>query len=210
MMVGRSAPRYERMALLYPRSKILQSNLAEYFLVVVRLALQLSRLARKSTFGQLVSSFPNDSDTKSYQAELERWASSIREEVNLLMGQKIEEQGSSLKALLKSSKSESQRQKLETQTHNQKNSSTYDYQKTWKALRKAGNATLFDRTTEYSQWKAETKSSTLVYRGKLGAGKSVLLANIVDGLSLNAQSGDTVAYFFCRHDEFESRKADSD
>ena len=209
MMVGRSAPRYERMALLYPRSKILQSNLAEYFLVVVRLAQQLSRLARKSTFGQLVSSFPNDSDTKSYQAELERWASSIREEVNLLMGQKIEEQGSSLKALLKSSKSESQRQKLEAHAHILDFCSTYDYQKTWKALRKAGNATLFDRTTEYSQWKAETKSSTLVYRGKLGAGKSVLLANIVDDLNLNAQSGDTVAYFFCRHDDFESLKADT-
>lgn len=38
MTVGRSTPRYQEMALLYPRSKGLQSHLSEYFIVVVHVS----------------------------------------------------------------------------------------------------------------------------------------------------------------------------
>lgn len=44
--------------------------------------------------------------------------------------------------------------------------------------------------------------------GKLGSGKSILLANIVDDLNTHAEKDNTiVAYFFCRHDIPESLKA---
>lgn len=44
--------------------------------------------------------------------------------------------------------------------------------------------------------------------GKLGSGKSVLLANIVDDLNLEPRSSKCpVAYFFCRHDVSESLRA---
>ncbi|KAL6415570.1 hypothetical protein AUP68_02134 [Ilyonectria robusta] len=201
MIVGRSAPRYEKMALLYPRSKILRSDLAEYFIVVVRLCHQMLKLTKKSILGQLVS-FPSDSDMKNYQSELDRWASSIREEANLLMG---EEQSSRFKALLRSSESESHRQRLKAHAHVLDSCSTYDYQTTWKQVRKIGNATLFNQTPEYYAWKVRAGSCTLVCRGKLGSGKSVLLANIVDDLNLHVQSTEQpVAYFFCRHDISES------
>lgn len=61
MDVGRSAPRYENMALLYPQSKNLQSQLSEYFIVVVRLFRELLKSTKKSAFERLVS-FPSDSD----------------------------------------------------------------------------------------------------------------------------------------------------
>ena len=49
-----------------------------------------------------------------------------------------------------------------------------------------------------------------MYIGKLGSGKSVLLANIVDDLNLHVRSKNiVVAYFFCRHDIPESLKARS-
>src|SRR3954466_9361207 len=108
MIVGRSAPRYENMAVLYPRSKSLESHLSEYFIVVVRLCHQLLKFTRKSTLERL-GSFPSDSDMKNYQLELDRWSSAIREEVTLLMGQNIKEQSSRLKSLLKFSDSESHR-----------------------------------------------------------------------------------------------------
>src|SRR5271154_2407716 len=90
MTVGRSAPRYQLMAMLYPRSKNLQSNLSEYFLVVVQLCHQLLKFSQKSMFGQLASSL-SDSDMKTYQSELELRANSIKEEMNLLTSQKIVE-----------------------------------------------------------------------------------------------------------------------
>ncbi|KAK3940766.1 hypothetical protein QBC46DRAFT_341278 [Diplogelasinospora grovesii] len=207
MIVGRSAPRYERMALLYPRSKDLQSHLSEYFIVVVRLCHQLLKYTKKPTLGRLVS-FPSDSDMRNYQSELDRWSSSIREEVNLLMGQNIEEQSSRVKTLLRFSESESCRRRVKAHVRVLDSCSIYDYQTTWKEIRKAGNATLFSQNPKYQDWKARADSCTLVCIGKLGSGKSVLLANIVDDLNLHVQSAERpVAYFFCRHDISESLNA---
>ena len=215
MTVGRSAPRYEGMALLYPRSKNLQSHLSEYFIVVVQLCHQMLRFTQKSTFGQLASTM-SDSDLKTYQSRFDRWANTIKEEVTLLMAKKIEEEGqenSQFRALSsKFIKSESLRQelrqKLKTKLRVLNFCSTHDYETTWKQTRKVGNATLFNRTADYLDWKGQADSCTLIYSGKLGSGKSVLLANIVDDLNLHvASTNTTVAYFFCRHDISKSLKA---
>jgi len=48
-----------------------------------------------------------------------------------------------------------------------------------------------------------SSSGTLIHSGKIGSGKSVLLANMVDDLAPFALKG-TLAYFFCRHDIAES------
>jgi hypothetical protein len=50
------------------------------------------------------------------------------------------------------------------------------------------------------------RGGLLVCTGKLGLGKSTLLANVVEDLVLSS-SQSTVAYFFCRHDIAESLKA---
>ena len=83
MNVGRSAPRYQSMALLYPQSKKLQGYLSEYFIAIVHLCHHTANFAKKSTLAQ-VSSVLVDSDLKKFQSELELWATSIKEEVTLL------------------------------------------------------------------------------------------------------------------------------
>ena len=211
MAVGRSAPRYQMMALLYPRSKNLQSHLSEYFIVAVRLCHQLLRFTQKSAFGQFASAL-SDSDMKTYQSELDLWANTIKEEANLQMAKKIEEeaQENSRFRTLSSRffESGSFQQKMKTNLRVLDFCSVYEYETTWKQTRKVGNATLFNQTTEYQAWKGRAGSCTLMYTGKLGSGKSVLLANIVDDLNLYVQSKNiTVAYFFCRHDIPESLKA---
>ncbi|XTI89671.1 hypothetical protein V2W45_1284894, partial [Cenococcum geophilum] len=211
MTVGRSAPRYQMMALLYPRSKNLQSYLSEYFIVAVRLCHQLLRFTQKSTFGQFASTL-SDSDMKTYQSELDLWANTIKEEVNLQMAKKIEEEAqenSRFRTLsIRFFESRSFQQKIKINLQVLDLCSVYDYETTWKQTRKVGNATLFNQTAEYQTWKGRADSCTLMYIGKFGSGKSVLLANIVDNLNLYIQSKDiTVAYFFCRHDIPESLKA---
>ncbi|KAH6669833.1 hypothetical protein B0J14DRAFT_486435 [Halenospora varia] len=172
MTIGRSAPRYQIMGLLYPLSKNLQSSLSEYFIVVVRLCHQLLKFTQKSIWEQLVSPL-SDSDTNTYQSELDLWANLVKEELRLL-----------------------------------ESCSKYDYETTWKQTRRIGNASLFSRTTQYQDWRVRPDSCTLVYTGKLGSGKSVLLANVVDDLNLDVQDKNiAVAYFFCRHDILESLKA---
>lgn len=207
MVAGRSAPRYQKMALLYSRSKTLQSNLSEYFIVVVRLCHHLLNITKKSVFGQLLS-FLSDSEIKDYESELLRWASAVKEEANLMLNESMNDQGAGVRMLLKISESEAYRQKLRAHCQLLDSCSTYDYETTWKEIRKAGNVTLLNSTPEYKRWRSEGDSSTLLWKGKLGAGKSVLLANIVDDLNLHVPDSHVpVTYFFCRHDVSESLMA---
>ena len=211
MDMGRSAPRYQAMAILYPRSKSLQSHISEYFIVVVRLCHQLLKFTRKSTFRQVTSTL-SDIEINSFRSELDVWANSIKEEVSLLVAKKIDEEAqenSRFRALSKKfSNSMSHQQKLTARLRVLDFCSTHDHGTIWKQTRKIGHATLFNQFPEYQAWKDGAESCTLLYKGKLGSGKSVLLANIVDDLNMRIEDKDTtVAYFFCRHDMPESLKA---
>ncbi|KAL9095283.1 MAG: hypothetical protein Q9165_002539 [Trypethelium subeluteriae] len=149
-----------------------------------------------------------------YQSKLDLWANTIKEEVNLQVAKTIEEeaQGNSRIRTLsrKFLQSKSVHEKMRTKIQLLDLCSMYDHETTWKQTRKVGNATLFSRSPEYQTWKdrANTSRSTLIFSGKIGCGKSVLLANIVDDLNLHLRGeSTTVAYFFCRYDNPDSLRA---
>ena len=204
MDIGRSTPRHQAIAVLYPQSPKLQSYLFEYFIVVVVLCRYLFRFAQKSTLQQFTSSL-NDGNLKLYQNDLNTWASSIEREMQVCEAQ----ENAGFRALSRSIfKSASHKQRLATNSRVLDFCSTYDHETVWKQTRKAGNTLIFEQLTEYREWKDSLHSCTLLFTGKLGSGKSVLLANIVDDLSLSMEKDQPlVAYFFCRHDVLESLRA---
>lgn len=207
MNIGRSAPRYERLKQLYPQSRALQTHLYEYFIVVVRLCHQMLKLTKRSMFRQVVA-FISDTDMKTYQSELDAISALIKEEMTLLMAKEIREQGSGIKSLVRSAEAEAQRERLESRNRVLDSCSTYDYETTRKETRKLGTASWFQEVAEYKNWRASTSSAILICTGKLGSGKSVLLANVVGDLSLHVQTTTCpVAYFFCRHDIADSLQA---
>ncbi|KFY38347.1 hypothetical protein V494_04397 [Pseudogymnoascus sp. VKM F-4513 (FW-928)] len=211
MTAGHSAPRYQTMSLIYPRSKNLQSYMSEYFIVVVDLCHRMLKFTQKSALGQFASS-QSDLDTKTYQVGLDHWSNAIKEEASLLMAKTIEgeaKDNSKFRVLSsKFSKIVLLQQKVKANLRILDSCSIYDYQTTWKQTRKIGNTTLFNRIDEYENWKAQNASCTLICTGGLGSGKSVLLANLIDDLHLDSRNKNvTVTYFFCRHDIPESLKA---
>ena len=211
MVAGRSAPRYQSIAVLYTRSTHLQSYLSEYYLVVVSLCHKLLKFTQRSTVCQLGAAL-GSLDINIYQAELERWASAIKEEMSILMAENIEmeaQENRLFRALTtKNTASTSQLRRRKMNQRVLASLSIHDFEKIWKQTRKAGNTTLFNRNIAYQDWKGRGDSCTLVYTGKLGCGKSVLLANMVDDLNLHTQNSATrVAYFFARHDTPESLEA---
>ncbi|RYN73204.1 hypothetical protein AA0117_g7987 [Alternaria alternata] len=215
MDIGRSAPRHQAIVELYPRSTKLQEYLSEYFVVVVRLCHHLCKLGQKSTFGQITSSL-NQTALMGFQTDLEKWASSIREEMRLREAQENsgfrEESRSIFKFVTEEQKRAKQRQiqaaKAATKNKVLDFFSKYDYETAQKQIRKAGNTSLHKRHVQYQEWKDSLDSCTVVFTGKLGSGKSVLLANIVGDLNLStAKEPPLVAYFFCRHDIQESLQA---
>ncbi|KAJ5096594.1 hypothetical protein N7456_007315 [Penicillium angulare] len=206
MIAGRSAPRYEKMDLLYPRSKALQSHLCDYFIVLVQLCHKVLKFTQKSTLSQFKTSL-NESDLKYFQVNLENCASQIKGEVTLLMAEKINDEAlktSEFQNALwkKMSKSDNSHQmKINARLQALSFCSEFDHTVIWKQTRKAGTTRLFNETPVYEKWKGwalSFLSRTLVYTGKLGSGKSVMLANIVEDLHLHAK--EAVVYFFCRHD----------
>ncbi|KAI9861740.1 MAG: hypothetical protein M1813_005089 [Trichoglossum hirsutum] len=186
-------------------------NISSYLDKLSTLLMTVLKFTKKSTIGQFASTL-NDSDIKTYQSELDCWANTIKEEANLLMAKKIDEEAQKnfqFRALSsKYSESVSLRRKVKTNLRVLNLCSMYDYETAWKQTRKIGSATLFNQNAEYRDWKGRADSCTLIYTGKLGSGKSVLLANIVDDINLQVQSKNhTVAYFFCQHDIPQSLKA---
>ncbi|KAF2832802.1 hypothetical protein CC86DRAFT_389249 [Ophiobolus disseminans] len=193
MDIGRSAPRYQAMALLYPRSTRLQAHLNEYFIVVVDLCLL-----------QFTSSL-SDTHLKAFQTDLDKWAKSIKDEVDLIETQESSGFRSAIRGVVQSSSSQ---QKNARNMRVLDFCSTYDHETAWKQIRKAGNTSFHTHQAEYQEWRDGSHPCTLMYTGKLGSGKSVLLANIVDNLNLSTEKERSlVAYFFCKHDVPESLQA---
>ncbi|KAF2008618.1 hypothetical protein BU24DRAFT_360102, partial [Aaosphaeria arxii CBS 175.79] len=204
MDIGRSAPRNQAMALLYPRSRKLQSYLAEYFVVAVNLCRYIYKFGQKAFYQQFVSAM-SDAKLQAFRGELNQWANSIKDEVSLL--EKQEDAGS--RALSrKIFKDASYQRKIATSLRVLDLCSTYDHQTAWKQIRKAGNTSFFMQLLEYQSWRDCAESCTLMCTGQLGSGKSVMLANIIDDLTLTvSKERCVVTYFFCRYDVPESLKA---
>ncbi|KAJ5549351.1 hypothetical protein N7513_006585 [Penicillium frequentans] len=208
MIIGRSAPRYEKLALLYPRSKELQSLLLDYFTVVVRLCHRILKFTRKSTLGQIGATL-DDSDLTNLRTQLESRARDIKDEVNYLMARRIEEQASFTTQFWsrKYSKEITHQRQMKAYLAALEFCSTYDYMAPWKQARRLGNTNLFCQCPQYIDWRERASSCSVILTGRLGSGKSVLLANMVDDLNLKIQGQNViVAFFFSRHDLPESLK----
>ncbi|CAF9903086.1 MAG: hypothetical protein GOMPHAMPRED_000087 [Gomphillus americanus] len=80
MTLGRTAPRYQEMAVLYPRSQHLQNALYEYYIVVIDMCCEIIKLS-KSTIARYWTTFSQES----YTQRLDRYASNIMNEVHLEM-----------------------------------------------------------------------------------------------------------------------------
>lgn len=211
MEAGHSTQQHSDLAVLYPRSKTLQTNIIEFFIVVVQICLRFHRFAQKSALGKFTSSL-NDSDIKEARSNLIAWSKSIQEEITTLVAQTVKkeaESNSRFRALMSlSSKSASEQQRQIALLNILDCCSTHDYETTRTQARRDGNTCLYKELTEYNQWIVAPISETLILVGKLGYGKTVTLANIVDDLALRiAPEASGLAYFFCRHDLPESKHA---
>ncbi|CAN9200387.1 unnamed protein product [Alternaria alternata] len=211
MEAGQSTSQHSDMALLYPRSEPLQKYIIEFFIVVVQICLRYYQYTQKSALGKFTSSL-NDSDIKEARSNLLFWSKSIQAEMTMLLARTIEteaELNSRFRAMMKmNSKSASQQQQQIILRNMLDRCSTHDYETTWRQIRKAGNTSLYTQMPEYIQWVTGPNPETLILVGKLGYGKSVTLANMVDDLNLRIDPGASgLAYFFCRHDLPESLAA---
>ncbi|GAB1218113.1 hypothetical protein ATERTT37_007364 [Aspergillus terreus] len=177
---------------------------------VVRLTLTHAvKFLNKNTISR-ISSAVFDSTLHQFQTDMHKWATMIREEVTWLNSQlNVDEskQNSAFRKMVAKFKDSSGRHyQLEAKLRLLDACSTRDYQTPWKQARKRGVATWFTTAPEYQQWKQQSVSGTLLCTGKLGSGKTTLMASMVDDLVSTCGKGNLV-YFFCRYDITESLTA---
>lgn len=211
MEIGRTSPRNIALALLYRRSPELQKYLCEYFIVVVDLCGHIMKFAQSSNVRKITMSL-NDAELKTFQSDLRQWSALIKEEVHLHLVNQVEleaKENSRFRIMSrKTIATISSERHLTAHLRILDRCSRYDYETTWKQLRKQGNTKLFSQSASYHDWKNKSGSDTLIYYGRLGCGKSVMMANLVENLvSLEKGCDNIVAYFFCQHDIPEGLKA---
>ncbi|GAW26416.1 putative NACHT domain protein [Rosellinia necatrix] len=209
MSIGRSSPRYQALAVLYSRSRRIQDLLTRYFIVVVEICHHFVRFNSKSALSQITSSL-NDSKLKSAEEDLHRWAQCIRDEANFLNAETTEreaQQNEDFRSWVgATSRSTIHCQNVEKRIHRLSLLSSFDYETPWKQIRKRGSASFPLGSANYIEWKRKKKPHTILLTGKMGSGKSVIMANIVDDLNLS-QPNSLVLYFFCRRDNPDSLRA---
>ncbi|KAJ5769463.1 hypothetical protein N7520_004022 [Penicillium odoratum] len=154
----------------------------------------------------------SDKSLAEYKKELQFRGQAIRDEIRLQMaskGQKeAEANARSRDTLGELVQFSSDQQKFRMKQRILDFCSQIEYTTAWKQSRRAGTTTLFRDCECYKAWKSDKDCSTLVYTGKLGVGKSVMLANMVDDLQAYGHGKqDMIAFFFIRHDTVETLNA---
>jgi hypothetical protein len=152
MSVGRSAPRYQALAFIYPKSKNLQRYLYEYFIIMTRICHQSVTWTEKSSLRR-VSSTISDPEMKNFQSDLEIWSTSIKEEANLLLNQRVDEEAK------QNNRFRNWITNRDGQLHWQEKMkqcvafldkcSQYDYRTSWKQSRKHGTTSILKSCDQY-------------------------------------------------------------
>ena len=227
MNVGLTAPRFEKYALCYATSKSLQNELCNYYSVVVNLCTRIVLFVRKSFIKQIASALrkPFEDEFGTLQKDLNRFGTEVKEEVSLASKQlqsrdSIEAAQERKENSLFRAKGTVFRKDIAHELEQARkwrqgrakarfldSCSRYNFNVALNQARKKGASTWIFQNEEYRDWTSRTSSSTLLCSGIVGAGKTVLSANVVESLIVNKYQGSSLGYFFCRSDEAASLKA---
>ena len=207
--VGRTAPRHAELAFIYPGGGRLQSAMMEYSIVVVELCQSLFQLSPLQRFTTSLKTAITDPQLQKIKSSLAIWSREISEEMVLLQSRRLEDNDrmDGIRSMIPSfSESDRRRKRARARAKWLDACTDYDYERPRNLIRRSGNTDLFLDDPSYRNWKDGSGPSTLFCEGKLGSGKSVLMANMVDDLVLeNACKAHTVAFFFVSDDTTGNR-----
>ena len=227
MNLGLTSPRVEKYALLYPTSTSLQKELCNYYSVVVKLCAGIVLFVRKPVIKQIASALrkPFDDEFGTFQKDLVRIGTAVKEEVALasIQQQKLDsiegacerKENSLFRATGAVFRREASHElgqarkwrEVRAKSRFLDSFSTYNFEATLNQARKKGASTWIFNSEEYKQWASSKSSSRLLCSGIVGAGKTVLCANVIEDLILKKYLNSSLGYFFCRSDEAASLKA---
>ncbi|KAK4117813.1 hypothetical protein N656DRAFT_764948 [Canariomyces notabilis] len=215
--IGRSAPIHDGLALLYQDDSVLQSLLCKYLVYLVQLCRRAILFTKKRPLSQLKASVLNSFDVEfgDLRERLRILGAIIKDHVDVkFKTSQLQEASRSAKShsLLRVLSRDARRTQCEERIFRLfqalcRNRSMFERIRSWE--RSKGTATWLFSKPEYKTWKDQKSSSCLLIKGKIGCGKTVLMANIVDDLIRQPEgsSSPPIGFFFCKPEMPESLEA---
>lgn len=237
MQIGKTCPKYQQFGQIYPVCVGLQRELCEYYATIVHLCIKIIEIGRRAPVSQILSSVfnPFESEFQPLLGQLEQAIKSIRLEISLAANQALEEMRKlveqdsrnntsfrrlALKFQEKSEKENAdanewrlvrlERENAKLRSAIKDNLSAFDFAKPWKqALRNRVpfTAEWLQQEPMFSEWRDSSQSSILWCPGKMGAGKTIMMSNVVAHLYSSRQSDEVISYCFCSVESLESLSA---
>ncbi|SPO05181.1 uncharacterized protein DNG_07867 [Cephalotrichum gorgonifer] len=238
--LGRICPRFAEYRTLYPTSTRLQKSLCQFHAAIVTVCKHVVETLQRPWQQQLLKTFrgPLEEEFKPDRANIERCSDDVKEELVLAKSQAdFQEQQLQERERQKASKSRLKLKNFTARTDDKLDHigpwqlnyekrraaerkqqlldslSKHDYLTPFKQSRRKrypGTATWLFETPQYKAWFDGAGSQVLWCSGKIGSGKTILSAGVIDYVLLEKRSSETlVAFFFLRFDDQESLKAEN-
>lgn len=237
MEIGRSCPNYQQFGQLYPGCVGLQRELCDYYATIIQLFTKIVEVSRRPLITQTLSSIfhPFESDFKDFIEKLRQATDGIQQQISLASKQASKEakrlledeseNNAVFRRLTSKFQKESRREYDEAQLWRirmlkreaarlrsgiRDNLSAINYAKHWKqAIRQRvpSTAEWLHQEPVFLEWQSDQDTSILWCSGKMGAGKTVLMSNVVARLHATCGTGDVISYYFCRSDDISSLSA---
>lgn len=237
MTVGKYCPTYQQFGQLYPSCVGLQLALCEYYAIIVRLCMKILEISRRTAIAQiLLPAFnPFESEFKPFHEDLDQALKDVQIQISLAAKQAVHETSKLLELEIKDqaahrrlaskfhfdSRSEhvaaqqwrtrrAQREAAKMRSATKTNLSTINQARPWKqAMRQRvpGTAEWFKQDSTFGDWMGDPETAMLWCSGTLGAGKTILLSNMIAYLHTVRKPTDVISYYFCSPDNEESLNA---
>ncbi|KAL8830901.1 MAG: hypothetical protein Q9191_001175 [Dirinaria sp. TL-2023a] len=235
MTLGRQCPQIQELSFLYPSTR-LRKALCDYYAAIIQLYKHSTQFLRESAYRKLpkmlLSSFKTEFGP--HEREIAALGQEVRDEASLASKQ-AKKQENELQARerleadghrkniakwmdnfyrdnkkVNDSRLEIHRRRLEKRKRQVlKSLSTYNYQRTYKQIRKEcvpGTSNWVLEDLAFKTWKEEDPK-VLWCSGKLGSGKSIISACVTASIMESVSPKNVTSFFFCRFDDQESLKA---
>ncbi|KAH8667894.1 hypothetical protein BGZ61DRAFT_498355 [Ilyonectria robusta] len=239
MDLGRLCPRFAEYQILYPNSARLQKSLSNFHASIVNCCKHVVEAARRPWSTKLLKALWEsfEQEFKPDVAAIQRLSKDVRDELGLAKAQ-ADRQDQKLQDIERKESAGSrwelnkffkraddkldklsghlQRDERRARKRRQElldSLSTHDYLTPLKLSRRKRHSEtgkwLF-QTPEFDRWINGTGSPILWYSGKIGSGKTILTASVIDHILTTKRASDVfVLFFFPRFDEMESLRAET-
>ncbi|KAF4879375.1 Vegetative incompatibility protein HET-E-1 [Colletotrichum siamense] len=221
-------PHFAAYEKLFPKSEQLKKSICNFHLAIITCCKEIVQLTRLPWHEKLRVAL-----TMSFEAKIRPFLDNIRaaagkakDEIELAKAQKDEinhaERGKNERSLLQRTLKSNkliQRMKHDSEVQAKlhkwqsllKKLSPFDHESAYRnarSKRHKGTAEWVFRTEQFQDWLCNDSSNVLNIAGKIGSGKTILTANIIDHLMRHKTNKQRVSFFFVRFDDIHSQSSE--